>query len=84
MFFYSKRYLVAFFLILILLLILVYIVSVNSIPENVILFNGSELMLKTIVGIKVKQIESDSKEQTLQTSSNIEENTKMNRIKCNE
>ena len=41
-------------------------------------------MLKTIVGIKVKQIESDSKEQTLQTSSNIEENTKMNRIKCNE
>lgn len=60
MFFYSKKFFII--IIAILLIILAYIQNINSIPDNIILFNGNELILETMAGIKVKQINSSSKQ----------------------
>ena len=72
MFFYFKKNVTVIIVIIILLLILAYVVNINSIPDSIILFNGSELMLDTVAGIKIKQINKDNEQQTLETSTNIE------------
>lgn len=61
-----KKALIIFFL----LILLIYVTNINSIPKNIILFQGEELQLNTILGI---QIEQKNKEdyQTVQTSSSI-------------
>lgn len=58
MFFFTKKFLCATFIVLILLLILIYVVNINSIPDNIILFNNDDLALETIAGIKVKKIDN--------------------------
>ena len=72
MFFYFKKYKIVIFLVIILLLILAYVVNISSIPDNIILFNGNELALQTIAGIRIKQIVKDKDEQILETSTNID------------
>ena len=56
MFFYFKKYFKVIFILFILILILAYVVNISSIPDNIILFDDSELALQTIAGIKIKQI----------------------------
>ena len=82
MFLYLKKYLIALVFIIILLLVLAYIVYIHSIPDNIILFNGSELILDTLAGIKIKQVNKDIEQQTLETSIRVEAISRNNRKKC--
>lgn len=81
MFFYFKKYFKVIFILFILILILAYVVNISSIPDNIILFDDSELALQTIAGIKIKQTDGKYGEQSLETSTNIDSNFKNNRTK---
>ena len=81
MFLNLKKFLIVVLIIVILLLILAYTVNINSIPDNIILFDGSELMLQTIAGIKIKQTKNNNEQQTLETSTSVEAISRNNRKK---
>ena len=81
MFFYFKKYKIVIFLVIILLLILAYVVNISSIPDNIILFDDSELALQTIAGIKIKQIVRKDNEQSVEISSSIDANSDKTRTK---
>lgn len=49
-------------LILILFIILVYVTNISSIPNNLILMEGEELKLKTILGLSI----SDNNGETIE------------------
>ncbi len=61
------------FIIAFLLCVLIYICKIDSIPENVILYNGEELNLGDFLGISFKIGNEDYS--AVLASSNIEENT---------
>ena len=79
MFLFIKKKLIFIIVIMIFLLILAYVVNINSIPDNIILFNGNELILKTIAGIKIKQINSNNEQQTIETSTDVNEDSRENK-----
>ena len=54
-------------LIAILLIIYIYVVSIQAIPDNIVIFEGEAINLKTIIGVKANLTE---KEQVLETLSN--------------
>lgn len=61
-------------LILFFLIIYVYICNITLLPNNIIIFQGEELNLKTIYGLKVNQKNSSiSNYKALQTSTNLSE-----------
>lgn len=62
-------------LIIFLLITLVYVTNITSIPDSIILFQGENLELGTIFGIKLKEVDSNSK--TVQTSSSIRGSNKI-------
>ena len=73
-----KKYIKNFFkifTILVLLSIFVYISSIESIPENIVIFEGEKLNLKIITGLS---LDNSSDYQTQLTSSNIN-NEKINK-----
>ena len=81
MFFYFKKYFKVIFILFILILILAYVVNISSIPDNIILFDDSELALQTIAGIKIKQIVRKDNEQSVEISSSIDANSDKTRTK---
>ena len=60
-----------FFIISILLIIYIYICNITLLPNNIIIFEGEELNLKTIAGINVKRA-NNSNVDIIQASSNFE------------
>lgn len=61
-------------LILFFLIIYVYICNITLLPNNIIIFQGEELNLKTIYGLKVNQKNSNiSNYKAMQTSTNLSE-----------
>lgn len=65
-----------------LLIVLTYISDITNIPENIILFEGESLNLKTVLGVDVKttfssnpNIEKIENNKTLTVSTNAERNT---------
>ena len=61
-------------LILFFLIIYVYICNITLLPNNIIIFQGEELNLKTIYGLKVNQRNSSiSNYKAMQTSTNLSE-----------
>ncbi len=61
-------------LILFFLIIYVYICNITLLPNNIIIFQGEELNLKTIYGLKVNQKNSSiSNYKAMQTSTNLSE-----------
>lgn len=55
------------FLILVLLLIYIYILAIDSIPSNITRFQGEELNLQTILGIKISN-QNDKKTMEVSTT----------------
>lgn len=62
-----KRILKITFLILVLLLIYIYMLAIDAIPNNITRFQGEELNLQTILGLKIS---NQSNEETMQVSTN--------------
>lgn len=61
-------------LILFFFIIYVYICNITLLPKNIIIFQGEELNLKTIYGLKVNQKKSNiSNYEVMQTSTNLSE-----------
>ena len=56
------------FVIFFLLVIFIYVSSITTIPENIILFQGEKLDIKTLLGINILQKEAYD---TMQTSTNM-------------
>lgn len=72
-----KKILKMTFLILVLLLIYVYILVIDAIPNNITRFQGEELNLQTILGLKINK---QNNEQIMEVSTNErEQNTKSSR-----
>lgn len=61
------------FLILFLLIILIYVTNITAIPDSIVLFQGENPNLNTILGIHTKEINQNN-EYAVQTSSNINNN----------
>lgn len=59
-------------LIIILLIIYIYTVSIQSIPDNIVIFEGESITLKTVLGLNAKLIEKNN---IIETLSNNQENT---------
>lgn len=59
-------------LLIILLLIYTYIVSIQSIPNNIVIFEGEAISLKTMLGLKADLTEKD---EVIETLSNNQTNT---------
>lgn len=59
-------------LLVILLLIYTYIVSIQSIPNNIVIFEGESISLKTMLGLKADLTEKD---EVIETLSNNQTNT---------
>ena len=59
-------------LILLLIIIYTYIVSIQSIPENIVIFEGETIKLKTMLGLKANLTE---KNQIIETLSSNQTNT---------
>lgn len=62
-------------LISILLIIYTYIVSIQAIPDNIVIFEGETLNLKTMLGLKAHITEED---EVIETLSNNQTNTLSN------
>ena len=62
-----KKILKMTFLILVLLLIYIYMLAIDAIPSNITRFQGEELNLQTILGLKIS---SQNNEETMQVSTN--------------
>ena len=54
-------------LLIVLIVIYMYVIAIQSIPNNIVLFQGETLSIKTILGLKAN---IDNKEETLETVSN--------------
>lgn len=61
-----QKFLIIFFLII----ILIYVTSITSFPDNIIIFQGEKLNLKTIYGLSLKEKEGVNYE-AIETSANI-------------
>lgn len=70
-----QKFLIIFFL----TITLIYVTSITSFPDNIIIFQGEKLNLKTICGLTLKEKESVTYE-AMETSANIT-NSKMNKLK---
>lgn len=74
-----KKILIIFFLII----ILIYVTSITSFPNNIIIFQGEKLNLKTIYGLTLNEKE-EKKYQAVETSYNISDkkidNSKIGKI----
>lgn len=63
-----------FLLILFLLIIYVYICNITLLPNNIIIFQGEDLNLKTMYGLRVNQKNSSyNKYEVMQTATNLSE-----------
>lgn len=62
------------FIISFLLLLFMYICNITSIPENIILFQGEQYNLKTLLGVSISKNQIDY--ETIQTSSNLSDTAK--------
>lgn len=61
-------------LILFLLIIYVYVCNITLLPDNIVIFQGEELNLKTIYGLRVSKKENyNSSYKAMQTSTNLSE-----------
>lgn len=70
-----QKFLIIFFLII----ILIYVTSITSFPDNIIIFQGEKLNLKTIYGLSLKEKEGVNYE-AIETSANIA-NSKIDNLK---
>lgn len=65
-----KRVFKIVILIIFLIIALIYVTNVTSMPDSIILFQGENLSLQTVVGIYIKEVENN--ENVIQASSNTE------------
>lgn len=63
-----KKILRKSFLILVLLIIYIYVMAIDSIPDNITRFQGEELNIQTMLGLKINNQNDD--EETMEVSSN--------------
>ncbi len=71
------------FIISFLLLVLIYVVNITSIPNQIVLFQGENYNLKTVLGITVNKEENDfftKHYETIQTSSNLNNSNKIGKM----
>lgn len=62
-----KKKLKMAFLILVLLLIYIYILAIDAIPSNITRFQGEELKIQMMLGLKINE---QNDEKTMEVSSN--------------
>ena len=55
-------------LILLLVVIYIYIVSIQSIPDNIVIFQGESINLKTMLGLRAYLTEKDEVVETLSSN----------------
>ena len=60
------KLLLRIFIVIILFTIYTYIVAIKAIPENIVIFQGENINIRTILGLKVDIVD---KEDALETSS---------------
>ncbi len=63
-----KKTILKILLILLLLVIYIYIVSIQSIPDNIVIFEGESISLRTILGLKAYLTEKDEVIETLSSN----------------
>ena len=63
----NKKILLGIILISIFLISLIYITSISSLPENIIMFQGEKINLNTLLGINIKTKDSKINTENLQT-----------------
>lgn len=68
------------FIVSFLILILIYVTNITSIPKNIILFQGENYKINTVLGLNFKNIQEEY--ETVQTSSSIsaEDTTKIGKM----
>ena len=57
------------------LIIYVYFLSIDNIPKNIILFDGENLNVRTLLGVTCERVDSFEDDTSIQVSSNINKNT---------
>lgn len=62
----NLKFLLKIFIIVILFVVYIYVIAINAIPENIVIFQGEDVNIKTILGLKIDVV---NKENALETSS---------------
>ena len=65
-----KKILKALLLVFFLIVIFIYVLVIQNIPNKIVIFQGEEISVKTLLGLKIKTYNRDS----IETSSNIKNN----------
>lgn len=62
----NLKFLLKIFIIVILFVVYIYVIAINAIPENIVIFQGEDVNIKTILGLNVNVVDEEN---VLETSS---------------
>ena len=62
----NLKFLLKIFIIVILFVVYIYVIAINAIPENIVIFQGEDVNIKTILGLNVNVVDEEN---ALETSS---------------
>ena len=77
------KILLRIFIIILLITIYTYIVAIKAIPENIVIFQGEDINIKTILGLKVDVIDKENILETSSTNQKITNNSNKKTAKLN-
>lgn len=77
------KILLRIFIIILLITIYTYIVAIKAIPENIVIFQGEDINIKTILGLKVDVVDKENILETSSTNQKITNNSNKKTAKLN-
>ena len=56
----NLKFLLKIFIIVILFVVYIYVIAINAIPENIVIFQGEDVNIKTILGLNVNVVDEEN------------------------
>ena len=79
----NLKFLLKIFIIVILFVVYIYVIAINAIPENIVIFQGEDVNIKTILGLNVNVVDEENVLETSSTNQNGINNSNKQTAKLN-
>lgn len=79
----NLKFLLKIFIIVILFVVYIYVIAINAIPENIVIFQGEDVNIKTILGLNVNVVDEENALETSSTNQNCINNSNKQTAKLN-
>ena len=79
----NLKFLLKIFIIVILFVVYIYVIAINAIPENIVIFQGEDVNIKTILGLNVNVVDEENALETSSTNQNGINNSNKQTAKLN-